>query len=241
MSIISFGSDNEKKRKIWLSKVLSEIPAGLKILDAGAGELANKIYCKHLDYISQDFCQYNGKGNGVGLHMKNWNTMKIDIVSDITNIPVPDNSFDVILCSEVLEHVPDPVLVIYEFARILRPEGILIITAPFCSLTHFAPFHFVTGLSRYWYEYHLNKMDFHIVEMQANGDWYSFIAQEIRRIPNIGKKYGYIFISWLALVISLPLLLCIYILKQFQNNQESSELLCFGWHIKAIKKYKPIL
>jgi ubiquinone/menaquinone biosynthesis C-methylase UbiE len=235
MSIFSFGSDNEKSRQIWLSKVLREIPAGLKILDAGAGELANKIFCNHLDYKSQDFCQYKGKGNGVGLQMQNWDTLKIDIVSDITEIPVPNESFDVILCSEVLEHVPDPVSVIKEFARILRPEGILIITAPFCSLTHFAPYYFVTGLSRYWYQYHLNKMDFEMIDIQANGDWYSFIAQEIRRLPKIGKKYGYTFIAWVALIVSLPLLSCIYMLKLSQNNKDSSELLCFGWHIRAKK------
>lgn len=77
------------------------------------------------------------------------------LVSDITMIPAPDASFDAILCSEVLEHVPEPTHALDEFVRLLKPGGTLILTAPFASLVHMAPYHYCSGFSRYWYEHHL--------------------------------------------------------------------------------------
>ena len=47
----------------------------------------------------------------------------IDFVSDLLNIPVPDKSYDVILCTEVIEHVPDPISAINEISRILKSGG----------------------------------------------------------------------------------------------------------------------
>ena len=148
-------NSNEEFRNQWLARKLGEITSGLRLLDAGAGELRNKFLCAHLNYVSQDVCQYEGSGDGKGLHTGDWDTSNIDIVCDIVNIPEPDDSFDVILCSEVFEHLPDPLTALDEFSRLLKPGGKLIITAPFSSLVHFAPYHYATGFSRYWYEYHL--------------------------------------------------------------------------------------
>lgn len=46
----------------------------------------------------------------------------------------------------------------------------LILTAPFASLVHMAPYHYCSGFSCYWYEYHLTLCGFEIVELTANGD-----------------------------------------------------------------------
>lgn len=53
-----FGLNNESNRVEWLENILKKIPAGLRILDAGAGEQQFKKFCSHLQYISQDFAQY---------------------------------------------------------------------------------------------------------------------------------------------------------------------------------------
>lgn len=166
------GTNNEATRKEWLKNTLESIPSGLRILDAGAGELANKKYCSHLDYVSQDFCQYEGKGDSKGLQTGSWDTKQIDIVGDITNIPAEDASFDVILCTEVFEHLPNPVEALKEFNRLLKKGGILILTAPFCSLTHFAPYHYSSGFNSYFYEYHLQNLGFRLEEITKNGNFF---------------------------------------------------------------------
>jgi len=124
---------NEVYRQEWLAKTLARLPNNTRILDAGAGELKNRQHCGHLDYVSQDFCQYEGQRGGVkeGLQIEDWDTSRIDLVSDITAIPAPDASFDAILCSEVLEHIAEPTHALDEFARLLKPAGIMILTVPF--------------------------------------------------------------------------------------------------------------
>jgi ubiquinone/menaquinone biosynthesis C-methylase UbiE len=50
--------------------------------------------------------------------------------ADILSIPLVDNSFDVAVCSEVLEHVPLIRPSVKEMARVIKPGGILIVTTP---------------------------------------------------------------------------------------------------------------
>jgi hypothetical protein len=49
---------------------------------------------------------------------------------DITNIPYPENSFDVIFCSHVLEHIPDDKKAMLEIYRVLKPGGFSILQVP---------------------------------------------------------------------------------------------------------------
>ncbi|HET6991949.1 MAG TPA: class I SAM-dependent methyltransferase, partial [Bacteroidia bacterium] len=119
---------NESNRMEWIQKQLKKLPAGSRILDAGAGEQPHRPYCAHLNYVSQDFAQYNPEKLDSGLQMEKWDYGKLDIISDITAIPEPDGSFDAILCSEVFEHIPDPNAAVKEFSRLLRKGGTLILT-----------------------------------------------------------------------------------------------------------------
>ena len=66
------GRKNRGTRDAWLERTLGQIPKGSKILDAGAGELQYKKICAHLEYVSQDFGQYNGKGDNKGLQKQIW-------------------------------------------------------------------------------------------------------------------------------------------------------------------------
>jgi ubiquinone/menaquinone biosynthesis C-methylase UbiE len=223
---------NEDNRQAWLKHALGNLPEGAKLLDAGAGELKNKKHCLHLKYVSQDFCQYEG---GVdlkeGLQTGTWDNSKIDLVSDITKIPAPDASFDAILCSEVLEHVPEPTHALTEFARLLKPDGILILTAPFSSNVHFAPYHFCTGFSKYWYEHNLKSRGFFIAELIPNGDWYDLLRQEIIRLGGLERRRG----NWAwPLAYAYALLGLVYF--KIRSDKRAEDLACFGWHCIAVKK-----
>lgn len=50
--------------------------------------------------------------------------------ADATRLPFADASIDKIICSEVLEHIPDYQAVLDEIARVLKPEGLLAVTVP---------------------------------------------------------------------------------------------------------------
>jgi SAM-dependent methyltransferase len=231
--VTKVGTLNESNRAAWLERVLKDIPPGLRILDAGAGEQQYRQFCSHLVYVSQDFARYDGKGNNTGLQMGAWDQSKLDVISDISSIPLEDASFDAIMCVEVLEHLPNPLLAIKEFNRLLKEGGRLIITAPFGSLTHFAPYHFSTGFNTYYYEQHLKENGFDITEITANGNYFEALAQEMRRIPFAADKYSHERISIVER-------LCIkYLLKMLErlsdNDTGSSTLLCHGYHVLARK------
>ena len=53
------------------------------------------------------------------------------VVTSITNMSFDAASFDCILCSEVLEHIPDDAKAVSELRRVLRPGGVLIATVPY--------------------------------------------------------------------------------------------------------------
>lgn len=64
------------------------------------------------------------------------------VAFDGLSIPFPDNSYDVLLCTEVLEHAVDPMTLIAEMHRVLRPGGVLFATIPFAARVHHAPYDF---------------------------------------------------------------------------------------------------
>ena len=226
------GTGTDKVREKFVKDNLSSIPKGYKILDAGAGELRFKPDCDHLDYVAQDFGQYEGTGDE-GLQTGDWDNSRLDIISDITEIPVENSSFDAVLCSEVFEHIPDAVAALNEFSRILKPGGILIITAPFASLTHFAPYHFC-GYNKYWYQHHLTKLGFDIETLNHNGSWFSFIAQELRRTRFMGATYSSKILGSITRVAVIPIIVLLSLLSR--RDRGSHEALCFNYMVRAIKK-----
>ncbi len=58
------------------------------------------------------------------------NSPLADVKADICNLPFSDNSFDVILCNHVLEHIPDDTKAMKELYRILKPGGVGIFQIP---------------------------------------------------------------------------------------------------------------
>ncbi|HEV7256400.1 MAG TPA: methyltransferase domain-containing protein [Bosea sp. (in: a-proteobacteria)] len=183
------GTQNSQIRDRWVAQVLAGMPAGWRLLDAGAGECQYKKHCGHLDYVAQDVAVYDAT-NSVGFQNPGWSFSQIDIVCDIVDIPEPDASFDAVLCTEVLEHLPDPVRALDELVRLLKPGGVLVTTAPFWSMTHQAPFHFATGFNRFFYEHHYERLGLDIVELTPNGNYFESVGQEVRRLNEMAQKFA---------------------------------------------------
>jgi ubiquinone/menaquinone biosynthesis C-methylase UbiE len=232
--ISNYGTTNESIRENWIAFNLLQIPVGLTILDAGAGDQHHKKDCQHLKYVSQDFAQYDGNGNNSGLQMNSYNYGNLDIIGDITNIPRDNESFDAVLCSEVLEHLPHPDLAIKELSRLLKPGGTLLLTAPFCSLTHFAPYHFVTGFNQYWYQAILPENNLEPESIEVYGNYFEYLTQEMHRLPSIINRYCNTSIDEDEANIISDTVDIFQKYGEIDNN--SHELLCYGMMIIAKKK-----
>lgn len=229
---MKYANDNLINRQIWVERVLKGLPSGLKIIDVGAGECQYKKHCDHLEYVSQDFNQYTGKGDGKGLQTGIWDVSRIDIVSDILNIPVEDESYDVVLCTEVLEHVPDPISALKEMTRILRKGGTLIVTAPFCSLTHFAPYHYCDGFNKYFYEFHLSSLHYEVLEISSNGNYFKYFSQELQRLPYMVKQY----LNQNSILVKILSIMLLKLVSWIDKNDSGSDtILCYGYHVRARK------
>lgn len=95
-----------------------------------------------------------------------------------------------------------------------------------------APYHFCTGFNRYWYEKHLAEYGFKIEVIESNGDYFSYMQQELKRLPSVMKKYfgrRNMFIYFAALILyKFCGMFC-------TKSNKSDELLCFGYFIRAKK------
>lgn len=149
------------------------------------------------------------------------------MVSDITAIP----ALDAILCSEVLEHVPEPTHALDEFARLLKPGGVLILTASSGSNTHMLPYHYSSGSSKYWYQYHLAQRGFRIETLISNGDWYTLLRQEITRLGGLERQRD----NWAWPSAYAYVLLGLAYFK-LRSNKRAEDLACFGLQCVAVLK-----
>lgn len=97
------------------------------LLDVGCGAKPfEKILIPHVEkYIGLEYSPESGfRGN------------KADFCGDAALLPLAEESVDTILCTEVMEHLPNPEKTIEEFARVLKHDGTIITTAPFVYPIH---------------------------------------------------------------------------------------------------------
>jgi ubiquinone/menaquinone biosynthesis C-methylase UbiE len=163
---------NQRNRDEWIAQQAAKIPPGSRVLDVGAGRGPYRKLFAHCRYEAHDF----GEEPATVGHYTS-----LDHVSDVLAIPVSNASFDVIVCTEVLEHVPEPIRAVHEFSRILKSGGKLILTAPLGSHLHQEPFHFYGGYTPHWYYRFLPEAGFTIQSLTPNAGFFSFLAQESAR------------------------------------------------------------
>lgn len=87
----------------------------------------------------------------------------------------PDASFDTVLCVQVLEHVFDPIRMVAEVGRVLRPGGHAVFLIPCTSTMHLAP-HYYSNFSRFWVQEALRRAGLEVVELRELGGVWSTAA-----------------------------------------------------------------
>lgn len=104
---------------------------GMKVLDAGSGKLPEQ-------YLREEIL-----ASGVTLHTCDLNFGPgVDFEADVSAMSFDDGAYDIVLNTQVLEHVKDPGTVCKELARVLKPGGRLFLTTPQSSPLHNLPWNF---------------------------------------------------------------------------------------------------
>ncbi|HQW58260.1 MAG TPA: class I SAM-dependent methyltransferase [Gammaproteobacteria bacterium] len=121
-----------------------------------------------------------------------------DIVHDLDNMPwpIPDASFDAIYMFSVIEHLLNPLKVIEECHRVLKPNGKLFLLTP-----HFSSTASYTDLTHRWH-FSSRSFDYFVVDMPIHADYgfYSVAHFAIeKRIISLHGVFNYVpFLQWLA-------------------------------------------
>ena len=100
------------------------------VVDVGCGDSPFKhLLGSNTTYTGLDYNQSS-----------EFNYKRTDVVYfDGTKFPFPNESFDYVLCTEVLEHIPEPGIFIDEVHRILKSDGKALFTVPWSARYHYIP------------------------------------------------------------------------------------------------------
>jgi len=117
--------DIRKRIAVVFDELLPEDISGKKLLDAGCGT----------GWFSKRACERGAEVTSMDLGEKLLEKVaqKCDskrIVGSVLEMPFEDNTFDIVVSSEVIEHVTEPATAIYEMHRVLKPGGALVLTTP---------------------------------------------------------------------------------------------------------------
>jgi SAM-dependent methyltransferase len=100
-----------------------------RLLDVGCGK---RPYALIYDQLVE-------QSVGTEVSFSPHSTAAADLICFAESLPFASASFDTILCTEVLEHTRQPFAVLAEFARVLRPQGHVLISVPFIYPVHEEP------------------------------------------------------------------------------------------------------
>lgn len=148
-----------------------EIPANARIADLGGHRDKKRGSFDIRSYQGEVICVNITPDHGA------------DIIADAADIPCADASFDVVVCSELLEHVRSPVDVLQEALRILKPGGRLIACSPFLYHIHADPDDYGRYTDRYW-QMVLEKLGFVDIQTESQGRFWSVLVDMIRHVTN---------------------------------------------------------
>jgi SAM-dependent methyltransferase len=150
------------------------------LLDIGCGKMPYKSYILENSEVKK----YVGLDIETALDYDS--KIKPDVTWNGKTMPFEDASFDCAFGTEVLEHCPEPEIILKEVYRILKPNGIFFFTVPFLWNLHEVP-HDEYRYTPFSLERHLKNSEFIDINIKATGGWHASMAQMlglwVRRSP----------------------------------------------------------
>lgn len=124
--------------------------------------------------------QFDIERYGFRVVYANLSTQKgADVQADAARLPLRADSFDGVICAELLEHVPDPLPVLSEARRVLKRGGHLFVSAPFLYQLHGDPHDFGRYTDSYWRQ-NLARSGFEIAAIEKQGLFWSVLVDMLR-------------------------------------------------------------
>lgn len=148
-----------------LEQAQAQIASNALVLDAGAGEGQYKRYFEHTRYVGLD----------LAVGDRTWNYAGLDVLGNLRDLPFADNCFDAAVCIQTLEHVNEPMRVINEIGRVLKPGGRLFLSAPMSWHQHQKP-HDYFRYTSFGFRYLLENSQMRVVEMRPMGGYFWFLS-----------------------------------------------------------------
>lgn len=140
--------------------------------------------------------------------------IKPDVLADAKRLPFQSNSFDIALLIQVLEHVDTADKVIEEAARVLKPNGVLVISVPFFYPLHDMPYDWGRYTSTALKSF-INQSGLRLVKIKAQGGFFEFWLQMLNTfllkrtydIISAGIEFQSLILLAFIISISIPVLL----------------------------------
>lgn len=117
-------------QEIWGEEVLRNLAVPVRWLDAGCGW---RLLARDLEPLENQMVGRARFVVGADVdfpHLRNHLNISQRICASLDALPVPDASFDLITCNMVAEHLPAPLTVFQELARVLAPGGRMMVHTP---------------------------------------------------------------------------------------------------------------
>lgn len=196
---------------------------GHRILDAGAGEGRYRSAFPHLLYVGID----------LAIGDVAWDYSGLDVIGDLVCLPFEDKAFDLALCLEVLEHLPEPLVTLREIQRVLRPGGRLYFSVPMTWHQHQKP-HDYYRYTSFGLRYLFEQAGFRVEELRSTGGYFWFMSIQFQMLtywifPRQQNRWQRALLLPLKVILQVIFFLLLPLLCYYLDRLDREKDLTMAW------------